>query len=221
MEPGTPDGSFLALSEMVVIDRVRALVDSLAAPWGEPVASAMTPREVRELGARSDPLPGLAARLAAKRAVLSLLGHRARSVALGIEPSDIEPRGIEPRGIESSGIEPSGIEPGDEVAAAGHGRQRHGGSAQIEWPDGVAELLGGIEILGSPGTAPTLTVSDSVLAGADHRAGRLEGPARSRWPGWTEGRDGSGGSRPDWLVSLSHDGGLAAGLVALRWSRDR
>ena len=85
----------------------------------------------------------------------------------------------------------------------------------------MAELLGGIEILGSPGTAPTLTVSDSVLAGADHRAGRLEGPARSRWPGWTEGRDGSGGSRPDWLVSLSHDGGLAAGLVALRWSRDR
>ena len=84
----------------------------------------------------------------------------------------------------------------------------------------MAELLGGIEILGSPGTAPTLTVSDSVLAGADHRAGRLEGPARSRWPGWTEGRDGSGGSRPDWLVSLSHDGGLAAGLVALRWSRD-
>ena len=206
MEPGPPDGSFLALSEVVVIDRVRALVDSLAAPWGEPVASAMTPREVRELSARSDPLPGLAARLAAKRAVLSLLGHRARSVALGIEPSDIEPRGIEP---------------GDEVAAAGHGRQRHGGSAQIEWPDGVAELLGGIEILGSPGTAPTLTVSDSVLAGADHRAGRLEGPARSRWPGWTEGRDGSGGSRPDWLVSLSHDGGLAAGLVALRWSRDR
>ena len=210
MEPGPPDGSFLALSEVVVIDRVRALVDSLAAPWGEPVASAMTPREVRELSARSDPLPGLAARLAAKRAVLSLLGHRARSVALGIELSDIEPRGIEPRGIE----------PGDEVAAAGHGRQRHGGSAQIEWPDGVAELLGGIEILGSPGTAPTLTVSDSVLAGADHRAGRLEGPARSRWPGWTEGRDGSGGSRPDWLVSLSHDGGLAAGLVALRWSRD-
>ena len=206
MEPGPPDGSFLALSEVVVIDRVRALVDSLAAPWGEPVASAMTPREVRELSARSDPLPGLAARLAAKRAVLSLLGHRARSVALGIELSDIEPRGIEP---------------GDEVAAAGHGRQRHGGSAQIEWPDGVAELLGGIEILGSPGTAPTLTVSDSVLAGADHRAGRLEGPARSRWPGWTEGRDGSGGSRPDWLVSLSHDGGLAAGLVALRWSRDR
>jgi len=205
MEPGPPDGSFLALSEVVVIDRVRALVDSLAAPWGEPVASAMTPREVRELSARSDPLPGLAARLAAKRAVLSLLGHRARSVALGIELSDIEPRGIEP---------------GDEVAAAGHGRQRHGGSAQIEWPDGVAELLGGIEILGSPGTAPTLTVSDSVLAGADHRAGRLEGPARSRWPGWTEGRDGSGGSRPDWLVSLSHDGGLAAGLVALRWSRD-
>ena len=210
MEPGPPDGSFLALSEVVVIDRVRALVDPLAAPWGEPVASAMTPREVRELSARSDPLPGLAARLAAKRAVLSLLGHRARSVALGIELSDIEPRGIEPRGIE----------PGDEVAAAGHGRQRHGGSAQIEWPDGVAELLGGIEILGSPGTAPTLTVSDSVLAGADHRAGRLEGPARSRWPGWTEGRDGSGGSRPDWLVSLSHDGGLAAGLVALRWSRD-
>ena len=210
MEPVPPDGSLLALSEVVVIDRVRALVDSLAAPWGEPVASAMTPREVRELSARSDPLPGLAARLAAKRAVLSLLGHRARSVALGIEPSDIEPRGIEPRGIE----------PGDEVAAAGHGRQRHGGSAQIEWPDGVAELLGGIEILGSPGTAPTLTVSDSVLAGADHRAGRLEGPARSRWPGWTEGRDGSGGSRPDWLVSLSHDGGLAAGLVALRWSRD-
>ena len=205
MEPVPPDGSLLALSEVVVIDRVRALVDSLAAPWGEPVASAMTPREVRELGARSDPLPGLAARLAAKRAVLSLLGHRARSVALGIELSDIEPRGIEP---------------GDEVAAAGHGRQRHGGSAQIEWPDGVAELLGGIEILGSPGTAPTLTVSDSVLAGADHRAGRLEGPARSRWPGWTEGRDGSGGSRPDWLVSLSHDGGLAAGLVALRWSRD-
>ena len=211
MEPVPPDGSLLALSEIVVIDRVRALVDSLAAPWGEPVASAMTPREVRELSARSDPLPGLAARLAAKRAVLSLLGHRARSVALGIELSDIEPRGIEPRGIE----------PGDEVAAAGHGRQRHGGSAQIEWPDGVAELLGGIEILGSPGTAPTLTVSDSVLAGADHRAGRLEGPARSRWPGWTEGRDGSGGSRPDWLVSLSHDGGLAAGLVALRWSRDR
>ncbi|MCO5322542.1 MAG: hypothetical protein M9922_14205 [Microthrixaceae bacterium] len=211
MEPVPPDGSLLALSEVVVIDRVRALVDSLAAPWGEPVASAMTPREVRELSARSDPLPGLAARLAAKRAVLSLLGHRARSVALGIELSDIEPRGIEPRGIE----------PGDEVAAAGHGRQRHGGSAQIEWPDGVAELLGGIEILGSPGTAPTLTVSDSVLAGADHRAGRLEGPARSRWPGWTEGRDGSGGSRPDWLVSLSHDGGLAAGLVALRWSRDR
>ena len=210
MEPVPPDGSLLALSEVVVIDRVRALVDSLAAPWGEPVASAMTPREVRELSARSDPLPGLAARLAAKRAVLSLLGHRARSVALGIELSDIEPRGIEPRGIE----------PGDEVAAAGHGRQRHGGSAQIEWPDGVAELLGGIEILGSPGTAPTLTVSDSVLAGADHRAGRLEGPARSRWPGWTEGRDGSGGSRPDWLVSLSHDGGLAAGLVALRWSRD-
>ena len=206
MEPVPPDGSLLALSEIVVIDRVRALVDSLAAPWGEPVASAMTPREVRELSARSDPLPGLAARLAAKRAVLSLLGHRARSVALGIELSDIEPRGIEP---------------GDEVAAAGHGRQRHGGSAQIEWPDGVAELLGGIEILGSPGTAPTLTVSDSVLAGADHRAGRLEGPARSRWPGWTEGRDGSGGSRPDWLVSLSHDGGLAAGLVALRWSRDR
>ena len=206
MEPVPPDGSLLALSEVVVIDRVRALVDSLAAPWGEPVASAMTPREVRELSARSDPLPGLAARLAAKRAVLSLLGHRARSVALGIELSDIEPRGIEP---------------GDEVAAAGHGRQRHGGSAQIEWPDGVAELLGGIEILGSPGTAPTLTVSDSVLAGADHRAGRLEGPARSRWPGWTEGRDGSGGSRPDWLVSLSHDGGLAAGLVALRWSRDR
>ena len=205
MEPVPPDGSLLALSEIVVIDRVRALVDSLAAPWGEPVASAMTPREVRELSARSDPLPGLAARLAAKRAVLSLLGHRARSVALGIELSDIEPRGIEP---------------GDEVAAAGHGRQRHGGSAQIEWPDGVAELLGGIEILGSPGTAPTLTVSDSVLAGADHRAGRLEGPARSRWPGWTEGRDGSGGSRPDWLVSLSHDGGLAAGLVALRWSRD-
>lgn len=205
MEPVPPDGSLLALSEVVVIDRVRALVDSLAAPWGEPVASAMTPREVRELSARSDPLPGLAARLAAKRAVLSLLGHRARSVALGIELSDIEPRGIEP---------------GDEVAAAGHGRQRHGGSAQIEWPDGVAELLGGIEILGSPGTAPTLTVSDSVLAGADHRAGRLEGPARSRWPGWTEGRDGSGGSRPDWLVSLSHDGGLAAGLVALRWSRD-
>ena len=215
MEPGPPDGSFLALSEVVVIDRVRALVDSLAAPWGEPVASAMTPREVRELSARSDPLPGLAARLAAKRAVLSLLGHRARSVALGIELSDIEPRGI-----ELSDIEPRGIEPGDEVAAAGHGRQRHGGSAQIEWPDGVAELLGGIEILGSPGTAPTLTVSDSVLAGADHRAGRLEGPARSRWPGWTEGRDGSGGSRPDWLVSLSHDGGLAAGLVALRWSRD-
>ena len=211
MEPVPPDGSLLALSEVVVIDRVRALVDSLAAPWGEPVASAMTPREVRELSARSDPLPGLAARLAAKRAVLSLLGHRARSVALGIELSDIEPRGIEPRGIE----------PGDEVAAAGRGRQRHGGSAQIEWPDGVAELLGGIEILGSPGTAPTLTVSDSVLAGADHRAGRLEGPARSRWPGWTEGRDGSGGSRPDWLVSLSHDGGLAAGLVALRWSRDR
>ena len=210
MEPVPPDGSLLALSEIVVIDRVRALVDSLAAPWGEPVASAMTPREVRELGARSDPLPGLAARLAAKRAVLSLLGHRARSVALGIELSDIEPRGIEPRGIE----------PGDEVAAAGRGRQRHGGSAQIEWPDGVAELLGGIEVLGSPGTAPTLTVSDSVLAGADHRAGRLEGPARSRWPGWTEGRDGSGGSRPDWLVSLSHDGGLAAGLVALRWSRD-
>ena len=206
MEPVPPDGSLLALSEVVVIDRVRALVDPLAAPWGEPVASAMTPREVRELSARSDPLPGLAARLAAKRAVLSLLGHRARSVALGIELSDIEPRGIEP---------------GDEVAAAGHGRQRHGGSAQIEWPDGVAELLGGIEILGSPGTAPTLTVSDSVLAGADHRAGRLEGPARSRWPGWTEGRDGSGGSRPDWLVSLSHDGGLAAGLVALRWSRDR
>ena len=206
MEPVPPDGSLLALSEIVVIDRVRALVDSLAAPWGEPVASAMTPREVRELSARSDPLPGLAARLAAKRAVLSLLGHRARSVALGIELSDIEPRGIEP---------------GDEVAAAGHGRQRHAGSAQIEWPDGVAELLGGIEILGSPGTAPTLTVSDSVLAGADHRAGRLEGPARSRWPGWTEGRDGSGGSRPDWLVSLSHDGGLAAGLVALRWSRDR
>ena len=205
MEPVPPDGSLLALSEIVVIDRVRALVDSLAAPWGEPVASAMTPREVRELSARSDPLPGLAARLAAKRAVLSLLGHRARSVALGIELSDIEPRGIEP---------------GDEVAAAGHGRQRHGGSAQIEWPDGVAELLGGIEVLGSPGTAPTLTVSDSVLAGADHRAGRLEGPARSRWPGWTEGRDGSGGSRPDWLVSLSHDGGLAAGLVALRWSRD-
>ena len=205
MEPVPPDGSLLALSEIVVIDRVRALVDPLAAPWGEPVASAMTPREVRELSARSDPLPGLAARLAAKRAVLSLLGHRARSVALGIELSDIEPRGIEP---------------GDEVAAAGHGRQRHGGSAQIEWPDGVAELLGGIEILGSPGTAPTLTVSDSVLAGADHRAGRLEGPARSRWPGWTEGRDGSGGSRPDWLVSLSHDGGLAAGLVALRWSRD-
>ncbi|MEZ5268165.1 MAG: hypothetical protein R2789_06215 [Microthrixaceae bacterium] len=145
-----------------MIDRVRALVDSLAAPWGEPVASAMTPREVRELSARSDPLPGLAARLAAKRAVLSLLGHRARSVALGIEPSDIEPRGIEPRGIE----------PGDEGAAAGHGRQRHSGSAQIEWPDGVAELLGGIEILGSPGTAPTLNVSDSVLAGADHRAGR-------------------------------------------------
>jgi len=216
MEPVPPDGSLLALSEVVVIDRVRALVDSLAAPWGEPVASAMTPREVRELSARSDPLPGLAARLAAKRAVLSLLGHRARSVALGIELSDIEPRGIEPRGIE-----PRGIEPGDEVAAAGHGRQRHSGSAQIEWPDGVAELLGGIEILGSPGTAPTLTVSDSVLAGADHRAGRLEGPARSRWPGWTEGRDGSGGSRPDWLVSLSHDGGLAAGLVALRWSRDR
>ena len=210
MEPVPPDGSLLALSEVVVIDRVRALVDSLAAPWGEPVASAMTPREVRELSARSDPLPGLAARLAAKRAVLSLLGHRARSVALGIELSDIEPRGIEPRGIE----------PGDEVAAAGRGRQRHGGSAQIEWPDGVAELLGGIEVLGSPGTAPTLTVSDSVLAGADHRAGRLEGPARSRWPGWTEGRDGSGGSRPDWLVSLSHDGGLAAGLVALRWSRD-
>ena len=215
MEPVPPDGSLLALSEVVVIDRVRALVDSLAAPWGEPVASAMTPREVRELSARSDPLPGLAARLAAKRAVLSLLGHRARSVALGIELSDIEPRGI-----ELSDIEPRGIEPGDEVAAAGHGRQRHGGSAQIEWPDGVAELLGGIEILGSPGTAPTLTVSDSVLAGADHRAGRLEGPARSRWPGWTEGRDGSGGSRPDWLVSLSHDGGLAAGLVALRWSRD-
>ncbi|MFV0317541.1 MAG: hypothetical protein ACK5O2_11365 [Microthrixaceae bacterium] len=72
---------------MVHLDDLRAIVGTENPPWTDSLGSALTRAELRALSARPDPLPGLAARLAAKYAALRVLDvepiQPAPSCALG------------------------------------------------------------------------------------------------------------------------------------------